>query len=100
MGQQTFLLRAGHIGPQALERRIAENKAKASSEPQSQRTGLMARMMERAEEAQKQRTQQAGRGGSGKRAPKKPPPKGKRRPSGGSSRPGPKPKRRGDDPGV
>jgi len=99
MGQQTFLLRAGHIGPQALERRIAENKAKASSEPQSQRTGLMARMMERAEEAQKQRTQ-SGRGGSARNAPKKPPPKGKRRPSGGSSRPRPKPKRRGDDPGV
>ena len=98
MGQQTFLLRAGHIGPQALERRIAENKAKASSEPQ--RPGLMARMMERAEEAQKQRTQQAGRDRSGRSAPKKPPPKGKRRPSGGSSRPGPKPKRRGDDPGV
>ena len=91
MGQQTFLLRAGHIGPQALERRIAENKAKVGTEPQ--RTGFMARMMERAEEAQKQR--EIGKGGS-----KKPPPTGKRPPSSGSSKTRPKPKRPGKGSGA
>lgn len=77
MGQQTFLLRAGHIGPQAMERRIAENKAKAAGQPQ--RSGLMARMMERAEETQKQREKPGGG--------KKPAPKGKRPPNPGRPRP-------------
>jgi YidC/Oxa1 family membrane protein insertase len=77
MGQQTFLLRAGHIGPQAMERRIAANKAKSETRPQ--RTGLMGRMMERAEEAQKERERGGGRA--------RPNPKGKGPSGGGRPRP-------------
>ena len=32
IGQQTLLLRAGHIGPDALERRMAEQKAKMAAQ--------------------------------------------------------------------
>jgi YidC/Oxa1 family membrane protein insertase len=48
IGQQAFLLRAGHIGPDALDRRIAEQRARqASGAPVKQ--GFMARMMEKAD---------------------------------------------------
>ena len=53
IGQQAFLLRAGHIGPDAIEKRIAEQKAKAASGDPAKK-GLMARMMEKAEAAQDQ----------------------------------------------
>lgn len=57
IGQQAFLLRAGHIGPEALERRIAEQRARAD-EPR--KPGFMARMMERAEQAQGQQRRATG----------------------------------------
>ena len=52
IGQQYVLLRAGHIGPEAIERQIAQNKAKQAAEPDKpKRKGWMASMMERADEA-------------------------------------------------
>ena len=64
IGQQTLLLRAGHIGPEALERRIAEQKAKlASQADKPQKKGFMAGMMERAEDERKRR-EAGGAGGS------------------------------------
>jgi YidC/Oxa1 family membrane protein insertase len=53
IGQQTYLLKKGHIGPEALERRIAEQKARAGTKPP--RRGIMGWMTERAGSAQQQR---------------------------------------------
>jgi YidC/Oxa1 family membrane protein insertase len=54
LGQQTFLLRAGHIGPEAIERRIAEQRHRAATaEPPKE--GLMQRLQRRASDAQKTR---------------------------------------------
>ena len=79
IGQQAFLLRAGHIGPDALEKRMAEQRAKAESGEPAKK-GFMAKMMEKAEQAQDQRA-----------APKpdadvQPPGKGPARPAKGSSK--------------
>ena len=52
IGQQYVLLKAGHIGPDAMERRIAEQRAKNANKPAA-KPGLMARMQERAEQSQK-----------------------------------------------
>jgi YidC/Oxa1 family membrane protein insertase len=81
IGQQYVLLRAGHIGPDAMERRIAENRAKNANNPEPAKPGFMARMQQRAEQSQQARSGQS---------PKKPPPKKptggqKPKPSGGSS---------------
>ena len=86
IGQQAFLLRAGHIGPDALERRMAEQRERMANKPEKQ--GFMARMMERAETAQdKGGKAQTGGKGSAKptRSPKKSDPKAKgdQTPSGG-----------------
>ncbi len=87
IGQQYALLKAGHIGPEAMERRMAEQRAKNAGGPAKK--GLMSRMQERAEESR--RIQEGKRPASG----------GGRKPSGGSgSKPtgggakGPQPKRR------
>ena len=80
IGQQYALLRAGHIGPEAMERRIAAQRAKNPDTPVKR--GLMARMQERAEEA---RRQQEGR---------RPTSGGGRKPTGGSASKGPQPKQR------
>jgi YidC/Oxa1 family membrane protein insertase len=54
ISQQTVLLRAGHIGPDALERRIAEQKQKAETAgDRPVKKGFLAKMMEQAE-AQKE----------------------------------------------
>ncbi len=81
VAQQTYLLRAGHIGPEALERRMAEQNAKAAN-PTPKR-GVMSWMTERAQAIQNQRDQ-----------PPKPRPKGdgsapqrKRRPNPGPGKP-------------
>ncbi len=81
IGQQYVLLRAGHIGPDAMERRIAENRAKSANNPEPAKLGFMARMQQRAEQSQQARSGQS---------PKKPPPKKptggqKPKPTGGSS---------------
>ncbi|MGZ6543718.1 MAG: YidC/Oxa1 family membrane protein insertase [Actinomycetota bacterium] len=93
IGQQYVLLRAGHIGPDAMERRIAENRAKSANNPEPAKLGFMARMQQRAEQSQQARSGQS---------PKKPPPKKptggqKPKPPGGSpstSGKGPQPKGR------
>jgi YidC/Oxa1 family membrane protein insertase len=60
IGQQTLLLRAGHIGPDALERRMAEQKEKmAAQADKPPKRGLMSGMMERAEEERKRREAEA-----------------------------------------
>ena len=88
IGQQYALLKLGHIGPEALERRMAEQRSKGGDKPS--RPGLMARMQERAESERKRREQ----------ATKKPNPKSKPTGSGGrgagtSGNPkGPRPKQR------
>lgn len=80
IGQQALMLRAGHIGPEALERRMAEQRAKmAANEGKPPRKGVMGWMNEKAEQAQKQqdttRKQQppkGGRPGQSRQAPRKP----------------------------
>jgi YidC/Oxa1 family membrane protein insertase len=69
IGQQSVMLRLGHIGPEAMERRIAVAKAKASSKPDKPRSGFMAKMMERADQ-ERQRRQ-----GDPPTALRKPPPR-------------------------
>jgi YidC/Oxa1 family membrane protein insertase len=78
IGQQALLLRGGHIGPDALERKMAEQRAKPAKPA---RRGFLARMME---QAQEQRTQQDGARGNSKQRAKRPPAKS----SGGRSAPG------------
>jgi YidC/Oxa1 family membrane protein insertase len=51
--QQTLMLRAGHIGPEALERRMAEQRARAES-GKGQRKGIMGYLNEKASQAQAQ----------------------------------------------
>ena len=65
IGQQWFLLRAGHIGPEAVERQIAANRAKQAADPSKPaKKGWLATQMERAEEQRRQQGQ-APRGGRG-----------------------------------
>jgi YidC/Oxa1 family membrane protein insertase len=66
IGQQTLLLRAGHIGPDALEKRMAEQKAKmAAQADKPQKKGIMASMMERAE-VERQRREAGTKGSTSK----------------------------------
>lgn len=54
IGQQALLLRAGHIGPEALERQMAAQKAKnAQNENNPPKKGFMARMLEQAQDQKK-----------------------------------------------
>jgi YidC/Oxa1 family membrane protein insertase len=72
IGQQTFLLRAGHIGPDALEKRIAEQRERAANPPA--KPGVLSRFMEKAQDAQRTRAQ--GSENPSRPGPRKPPPKG------------------------
>jgi YidC/Oxa1 family membrane protein insertase len=91
IGQQYVLLRAGHIGPDALERRIAEQRAKNANKPA--KPGFMARMQDRAQQAQQGRDGQTKKpsggqkssGGSRSGSAKGPQPKGRRPNTGGST---------------
>jgi len=95
IGQQTFLLKAGHIGPEALERRMAEQRQKQVAQADKpQKQGFMSKMMSLSEKAQQQKAQQ----------PKPPPPKGgPRKPTagggGGSTAKKPPPSGKGPKPG-
>jgi YidC/Oxa1 family membrane protein insertase len=61
--QQWYLLRAGHIGPEAIERQIAAQKARQTDDGnQPQKRGWFSSMMERANEERQQRGQTGGRG--------------------------------------
>ena len=94
IGQQYVLLKAGHIGPDAMERRIAEQRAKNANKPAA-KPGLMARMQERAEQSQKAKGgQQPKKPSSGQKSTgnsrsgtggKGTPPKGRRPNTGGAS---------------
>ncbi|MDH5223752.1 MAG: YidC/Oxa1 family membrane protein insertase [Actinomycetota bacterium] len=86
IGQQTLLLRAGHIGPDALDRRMAEQKAKMAAETDKpKKKGLIAGMMERAEEEQKRREAEAKKKpASGSRG--SPPQRRKKKPGSGGKR--------------
>ena len=70
IGQQVLMLRLGHIGPEAMEKRKAEI-AERSAEGKTKQS-LMGRLSARAEDAQKARDQKAGakpapaKGGGGK----------------------------------
>jgi YidC/Oxa1 family membrane protein insertase len=87
ISQQYLLFRAGHIGPEALERQIAEQRAKNAGQPAKK--GFMSRMMEQAQEQRGQQPPRArgnGQGGAEQKGPRKPlPPKG-----GGSTKGGAK----------
>ena len=78
IGQQAVMLRLGHIGPQAMDRRLTEAKSKAETRTDKPRTGIMGRMMERAEQERKRRLGEP-------EAPRKPPPR-----TSGSSKASPK----------
>ena len=91
IGQQYVLLKAGHIGPDAMERRIAEQRAKNANKPA--KPGFMARMQERAEQAQQGRGGQPTKkptggqkssGGPRSASGKGPQPKGRRPNTGGT----------------
>jgi YidC/Oxa1 family membrane protein insertase len=100
IGQQAVMLRLGHIGPEAMDRRLAEVKAKATAKGDKPRTGFMGQIMERAEQERKRRQGETTTG-------RKPPPRGSstgrggtaKRPKGGPNRPRGsrpnRPKRRG-----
>ena len=77
IAQQTLMLRAGHIGPEALERRMAEQREKmAQGSPQKK--GIMGWMNEKAESARQQQDDvkkqppQTGPKNGPKQTPKKP----------------------------
>jgi YidC/Oxa1 family membrane protein insertase len=55
IGQQAVMLRLGHIGPEAMDRRLTQVKAKASTKSEKPRGGFMGKMMERAEQERKRR---------------------------------------------
>jgi YidC/Oxa1 family membrane protein insertase len=88
IGQQAVMLRLGHIGPRAMDRRLTEAKSKAETRTDKPRTGIMGRMMERAEQERKRRL--------GEPEPlRKPPPR-----SSGSSKASPKGTAKGSGSGT
>jgi len=62
VGQQTLMMRMGHIGPDALEKRIEEQRQRAQQP--SKKPGLMERMASKAEQTEKNRKERRS-GGSG-----------------------------------
>jgi len=80
IGQQAALLHLGHIGPEAMERRMAESRERAKSAPVKQ--GLMQRMQDRAEAAQKAREHTAGGSRSGSAGTSGPKTNGRAKPTG------------------
>jgi hypothetical protein len=72
-------MRAGHIGPDALERR----KKELAERPAKQKKGLMSGFMERAEQ-ERQRRNPAKPASGGKSTTRRNPSSGGRKPSGGS----------------
>ena len=69
IGQQAVMLRLGHIGPEAMNRRLTQVQSKASSTKSDKpRGGFMGKMMERAEQERKRRQ-------GGETTLRKPPPR-------------------------
>jgi YidC/Oxa1 family membrane protein insertase len=85
IGQQTVMLRLGHIGPEAMDRRLEQVRAKAASKGDRRRPGFMSKMMERAEQERNRRTNDPN-------TLRKPPPRASGKGSTGSSTSGKKPK--------
>src|SRR5215211_1451818 len=55
VGQQTVMLRLGHIGPEAMDRRLEQAREKAATKGDRPRTGFLAQMMDRADQERKRR---------------------------------------------
>jgi hypothetical protein len=55
IGQQAAMLRLGHIGPEALDRRLEETRARAQKKGDKPRGGFVTTMMERAEQERQRR---------------------------------------------
>jgi YidC/Oxa1 family membrane protein insertase len=65
IGQQTLLLRAGHIGPDALEKRMAEQKERQASRGDAPaKKGIIGSMLARAEDERNRRDATGGKPGS------------------------------------
>ncbi len=79
IGQQYALLKLGHIGPEAMERRMAEQRNKSANQ-QPAKPSFMSRMQDRAAEARKDQTGRSGSSKSGSSG-------SGRKPSGGGSTP-------------
>jgi YidC/Oxa1 family membrane protein insertase len=78
IGQQAVMLRLGHIGPDAMDRRLTQAKAKATARPEKPKSGFVGKLMERAENERKRRQGEPetlrkppprtpGKGGSGRK---------------------------------
>jgi YidC/Oxa1 family membrane protein insertase len=83
IGQQAVMLRLGHIGPEAMERRLEQVRAKAEAKGGRQRTGFMGQMLQRADQERQRR-------GSTTTTARKPPPRTPKKGSSGGTTP-PKP---------
>jgi YidC/Oxa1 family membrane protein insertase len=55
IGQQAMMLRLGHIGPEAMDRRLADARARAATKGDKPRSGFMGQIMERADKERKRR---------------------------------------------
>jgi YidC/Oxa1 family membrane protein insertase len=89
IGQQVVMLRLGHIGPQAMDRRLEQAKSKSSANANAEkkpRPGIMGRMMERADQERKRRLGEPEP--IRKPPPRKPPGQGGTAKKGGSGRTG------------
>jgi YidC/Oxa1 family membrane protein insertase len=85
IGQQYVMFKAGHIGPDALEKRRKE----LENRPATQRKGLMGNLMERADQERRRRTDEPTTPRKPATGNPKPPPGGRSsssRPSSGQSR--------------
>jgi hypothetical protein len=69
IGQQAIMLRLGHIGPEAMDRRLAQTKARAAAKGDKPRSGFMGQLMDRADQERKRRQQDT-------TTLRKPPPRG------------------------
>ena len=76
IGQQTLMLKLGHIGPEAMDRRLSEGRARAEGKVDKPRGGFVTQLMDRAEQERKRRQSET-------TTLRKPPPRGTK--AGGSS---------------
>jgi len=88
IGQQTVMLRLGHIGPDAMDRRLASMREKASAKGDKPRGGFMGGLMARADQERNRRQPPS--------TPRKPPP---RTPGKGGKSGGAKPRPKGSGSG-
>ena len=87
VAQQDIMLRLGHMGPDALEKRQAEQRARAASnDSKPHRQTLMDRLSSKAQQAQQQ--QKAANKGNAKGAAKQPPKGAAKQPPKGNAKKG------------